>query len=112
MSSYLQYIAAFISLNNDKIIRDKETYQKILTKLISIDHYQLFYRFLRGIIRITGVEDFSKYGYMHILIKGTDFISKSTEGRKLGLLFVFEITYDYNAALVIKCMNKVENGYY
>jgi hypothetical protein len=49
---------------------------------------------------------------MSILIKGTDFISKTMEGRKNGLLFLFEITFDYNTDTVIKCMNQVENGSY
>jgi hypothetical protein len=112
MSSYLQYIAAFVALNNDRITNDKEAYEKILSKLITIDHYELFYRLLRNIIRITGVENFYKCGYMNILIKGTEMISKTAEGRKYGLFFIFEISYDYTAELVVKYINQTENGYF
>lgn len=50
---------------------------------------------------------------MNVLVKGTQFImAKSLEGRKMGLLFLFEITYDYSTDIVIKCLNQIENGFY
>ena len=39
MSSYLQYIAAYISLNNKRILIDKEAYEMILSKLIELQHF-------------------------------------------------------------------------
>lgn len=50
---------------------------------------------------------------MDILVKGTDFISsKSLEGRKMSLLFLFEITFEYDTLLVIKGLNSIENGFF
>lgn len=78
----------------------------MLSKLIELDHYELFYRLLRRILKLTDLEGFFKYGYMHVLVKGTEFIAaKSLEGRKTGLLFIFEITYEYNTENMVKAMN-------
>ena len=72
-------------MNNSKIIDDKEAYERILTKLIELDHFELFYRLLRWVLKVTSIEGFYKYGYMNVLVKGTQFImSKSLEGRLLG----------------------------
>lgn len=61
---------------------------------------------VRRILKLTDLEGFFKYGYMHVLVKGTEFVgAKSLEGRKNGLLFIFEITYDYNTESMVKAMN-------
>jgi len=93
MSSYLQYITAFIALDNQRVVNDKVSYETILTKLIELDHYELFYRFLKRILKLTDIKGFCQYGYMNVLVQGTKFVSsRSLEGRKIGLLFLFEIT--------------------
>lgn len=49
---------------------------------------------------------------MEILVKGTNFIAqKGVDGRKMGLLFLFEIMYDYDVGLAIKSINSIQNGF-
>lgn len=55
VSSYLQYIGGYITLNQNKIIDNKEDYEQILTKLIELDHYELFFRLLRWILKVTNI---------------------------------------------------------
>lgn len=55
MASYIQYITAFLSVNNNKIIDDKGHFENIFSKLISLEHFDLFYRFLNRVLRITGI---------------------------------------------------------
>lgn len=52
MSAYIQYISAYISINNNRIMNDKGVYETILSKLIELDHYELFYRLVRTILKI------------------------------------------------------------
>lgn len=50
---------------------------------------------------------------MNVLVKGTQYImNKNLEGRKMGLLFLFQITFDYNTEIIVKCLNQIENGFY
>ena len=52
-------------------------------------------------------------GYMEIAIKGTDFIfSKNLEGRKTGLIFIFDLAFNYNTEMIVNCMNSIKNGFF
>lgn len=52
-------------------------------------------------------------GYMEIAIKGTDFIfSKNLEGRKTGLIFIFDLAFNYNTSMIVNCMNSIKNGFF
>ena len=113
MSSYIQYISAYVTMNQAKIIEDKLVYETILGKLIELDNFDLFCRFVKKILKVCGIENFFHSGYMEVLVKGTEFISqKSTEGRKTGLLFIFDICNEYSTETVIKCLSAVRNGFF
>jgi hypothetical protein len=58
VSSYLQYISIYLTINPKKLTEDREKFEQILTKLIEIDHYELFYRLLKWILKITNLEAF------------------------------------------------------
>ena len=71
----------------------------ILSKLIQLGCFEIFYRFLRRVLAGVGVKGFVEAGYMNLLVQGTNFVmAKSVEGRKNGLLFIFEITNEYGAS--------------
>lgn len=46
MSSYIQFLISYISKFKDRLIQDKTSLEVILSKIIEIDHIELFYRFL------------------------------------------------------------------
>ncbi len=50
MSSYIQFLIAFISKFKTRLIEDKGAVEIILSKIIEIDHIELFYRFLEAIM--------------------------------------------------------------
>lgn len=92
MSAYLQYISAYITINQNKIVDDKRAYEAILGRLIEMDNFELFCRFVKKILKVCGIENFFHAGYMNVLVTGVEFISqKSLEGRKTALLFIFDI---------------------
>lgn len=50
MSSYIQFLIAFIAKHKNKLIEDKGAVEVILSKVIEIDHVELFYRFMEAIM--------------------------------------------------------------
>lgn len=90
MSSYIQYMSAFMAINQSRIVEDKPVYEGILGKLVELDHFDLFCRLVKRILKISGIENFYHWGYMNLLVTGTEYISqKSVEGRKTGLMLIF-----------------------
>ena len=55
MSSYVQYIIAYATTNQKKIVEDKTTYMHILKKLIDLDNFDLFCRFVKRMLKICGI---------------------------------------------------------
>jgi hypothetical protein len=56
MSSYIQFIIAFISKHKERLMSDKSAIEVILSKIIEIDHVELFYRFLEAIMTHTTLD--------------------------------------------------------
>jgi hypothetical protein len=50
MSAYIQFLIAFIAKHRQKLIEDKSKVEIILSKIIEIDHVELFYRFMEAIM--------------------------------------------------------------
>ena len=50
MSAYIQFLIAFIAKHKEKLINDKSAVETILSKIIEIDHIELFYRFVEAIM--------------------------------------------------------------
>ena len=50
MSSYIQFLISFIAKHKSKLIEDKGAVEIILSKIIEIDHVELFYRFMEAIM--------------------------------------------------------------
>lgn len=46
MSSYIQYIIAFLGRFRERLVSDRPAIELILSKIIQIDHIDLFFRFL------------------------------------------------------------------
>lgn len=55
MSSYIQYISAYATINQNKIVDDKPIYETILGKLIELDNFDLFCRFVKRTLKICGI---------------------------------------------------------
>lgn len=46
MSAYIQFLTSFIAKFKNRLIEDKGAIELILSKIIEIDHIELFYRFM------------------------------------------------------------------
>lgn len=46
MSSYIQFIIAFLTRFRERLLSDRPAIELILSKIIEIDHIELFFRFL------------------------------------------------------------------
>ncbi len=58
MSSYIQYISAYLVRSPGNLISDKEKFEVTLSKLIELEHFDLFFRFLDSILIITNIDQF------------------------------------------------------
>lgn len=113
MSSYIQYISAYLNRSSGNLISDKEKFEVILSRLVELEHYDLFFRFLDSILRITNIDQFYDSGYFKLSILGTEaVIQKSIQGKKVAVLFIFKLMthYDLNKVLqyVISIINSDE----
>ena len=102
MSSYIQYISAYLNRSSGNLISDKEKFEVILSRLVELEHYDLFFRFLESILRITKIDQFYDSGYFKLSILGTEaVIQKSIMGKKVAVLFIFKLMthYDLNKVL-------------
>ena len=50
MSAYIQFLIAFIAKHKEKLISDKGAVEVVLSKIIEVDHVDLFYRFMEAIM--------------------------------------------------------------
>lgn len=102
MSSYIQYISAYLVRSPSNLISDKDKFEVILSKLIEIDHVELFFRFLDSILKITSIDKFYESGYFKITMVGIEATAKqSIAGKKLGVLFVFKLLINYDLNIVL-----------
>lgn len=95
MSSYVQFITAFLQKHRERIVSDRPALEVILTKIVQIDHVELFYRFLDSIMHITTLEEFANAGYLNILVCGSQKLAASLQGRKSTLLFISRALHYY-----------------
>lgn len=96
MSSYIQFIIAYLSRERSSLISDRPAIEIILSKVIEIDHIELFFRFLEAIMLNTTLQEFNQSGYMNIFISGSQAIAHSIQGKKATLLFTSKLLLQYN----------------
>lgn len=53
MSSYIQFITAYLARYRESLVSDRPSIEVILSKIIEIDHIELFFRFLDAIVQNT-----------------------------------------------------------
>lgn len=102
MSSYIQYISAYLVRSPANLITDKQKFEMILMRLVELDHFDLFFRFMESILKITNLDQFYEKGYFQLSIHGAEtIIQKSIMGRKQAVLFIFRLMNNYvlNTAL-------------
>lgn len=95
MSSYIQFIIAYLSRERSSLISDRPAIEIILSKVIQIDHIELFFRFLEAIMLNTTLQEFNQSGYMGIFISGSQAIGQSIQGKKATLLFTSKLILQY-----------------
>lgn len=95
MSSSIQFIIAFLSRFRERLISDRPAIELILSKIIQIDHIELFFRFLEAIMQNTSLEEFNQSGYMSIFVRGSQALGQSIQGRKATLLFISKLIVHY-----------------
>lgn len=95
MSSFIQFIIAFLSRFRERLVSDRPAIELILSKIIQIDHIELFFRFLEAIMQNTSLEEFNSCGYMNILVRGSEALAQSIQGRKATLLFFSRLLVHY-----------------
>jgi hypothetical protein len=96
MSSYIQFIIAYLSRERSSLISDRPAIEVILSKVIEIDHIELFFRFLEAIMLNTTLQEFNQSGYMGIFISGSQAIGHSIQGKKATLLFTSKLILQYS----------------
>jgi hypothetical protein len=101
MSSYIQFITAFLSRFRDRLVSDRPAIELILSKIIEIDHIELFFRFLEAIMQNTTLEEFNNCGYMPIFVQGSQALARSIQGRKAALLFMSKMLVHYGNHLQV-----------
>ena len=102
MSSYIQYISSYLSRSTNSIINDKDKFEGILMKLVQLEHFDLFFRFLESIIKITNIDAFYEMGYFQLAVHGTEnIVQRSIAGKKQGLLFIFKLMSIYDIRKVL-----------
>lgn len=102
MSSYIQFIISFISKHRERLMTDKPAIEVILSKIIEIDHVELFYRFLEAIMTHTTLQEFFNSGYLNLVVQGSQIIAgASIQGRKSSLLFICRLISFYNNISVL-----------
>jgi hypothetical protein len=96
MSSYIQFLISYISKFKERLIQDKTSIEVILSKIIEIDHIDLFYRFLEAIMLNTSLMEFCDSGYLMLTLQGGQVVSKSIAGKKASLIFICKLTLNYD----------------
>ncbi len=104
-SAYIKYISIFIAKVNSKIIDDKEKFQVVMGKIVQLECYDLFFRFLDEILAISGLKGFYECGFVTFLIQGTEaIVAKSPKNIKLGLTFALKMIYFNNPREAMACV--------
>jgi hypothetical protein len=62
---------AFLGRFRERLVSDRPAIELILSKIIQIDHIDLFFRFLEAIMQNTTLEEFNHSGYMSIFVRGS-----------------------------------------
>lgn len=96
MSSYIQFIIAYLARFRESLVSDRPSIEVILSKIIEIDHVELFFRFLDAIVQNTTLDEFSRCGYMEIVVKGSQALASTIQGKKAALLFISRLLVRYN----------------
>ena len=104
MSAYIQFLIAFIAKHRHKLIEDKGAVEVILSKIIEIEHVELFYRFMEAIMINTSLREFYESGYLNLVVQGGQVVSKTVPGRKASLIFICKLVLYYDT---IECLNLV-----
>lgn len=105
MSSYIQYISAYLNRSPNSLVSDKTKFEEILSRLFQLEHYDLFFRFLESILKITSFEQFYETGYFKLSIMGSEAVAgKNIFSKKTGILFIFKLMNNYNLNKVVQCV--------
>ena len=67
MSSYVHYISVYVKLNPQSLLDDKNSICNLLIRLVELDRYELFYRLLNDILKITNLNGFVDSGYFSLI---------------------------------------------
>jgi hypothetical protein len=103
MSSYIQYISAYLNRSSNCLISDKTKFEEILSRLFQLEHYDLFFRFLESILKITSFEQFYEIGYFKLSIMGSEAVAgKNIFSKKTGILFIFKLMNNYDLNKVVQ----------
>ena len=101
MSAYIQFIISFVKTHQQRLVDDKPALEVILSRIISIDHIELFYRFLEAIFMAISLAEFNHCGYMSVFVKGAQVIGATLAGRKATLLFVSKLLVNEDPVQVL-----------
>lgn len=102
MSSYIQYISAYLVRSPGNLVSDKGKFEIIFSRLVELEHFDLFFRFLDSILKTTGIDQFYESGYFQLSIHGTEtIIQKSILGRKSAVLFIFKLMNRYDLSKIL-----------
>ncbi len=105
MSSYIQYISAYLNRSTSNLISDKTHFEQILSRLFQLEHYNLFFRFLESILKITNFDQFVETGYFKLAIMGSEaVVTKSIFSKKTGIIFIFKLMNNFDLNKVIQCV--------
>jgi hypothetical protein len=114
LSSYVQYILAYLTKSPANVMSDKTAIEVILTKLIDIKEYVHFYNLLWGILEITKLEGFFNSGYLLILLTGTtatipqDSSQKKPAVIKLIIVFFCRMIVELDPVKLVNYVTNVE----
>lgn len=96
MSSYIQFLIAFIAKHKQRLIEDKSAIETILSQIIKIDHIELFYRFMEAIMLHTTLEEFFQSGYLQLVVQAGQATAQTISGRKASLIFLCKMIVNYD----------------
>ena len=102
MSAYIQFIIAFVGRHKQRLVEDRPALEIILSKIIKIDHVDLFYRFLEAIYMAIPLDEFTQCGYMNVFVQGAQVIGGNVIGRKATLIFVSKLLLQHDHVRVLQ----------
>jgi hypothetical protein len=109
MSSYVQYLGSFIKLKPQVLLDDKAAFHNILMVLVGLDRYDLFFRLLHCILKVTDIDGFYDSGFLAICLNSyAEITQKSPFAVKTVLSFIFTITWNYKTEKVIQYVQNTQ----